>query len=50
VRGRYGNDFYVRQLRDMKMSAPLKHLNAAQLGRYAKLCGWTLARAHAKSG
>lgn len=50
VRGRHGNDFYVRQLRDMKMSVPLERLTAAELKRYAWLCGYTLARAHAKSG
>ena len=50
VRGQRGNDFYVRQLRDMKMSIPLEGLTALQLTRYANACGWTLARAHAKSG
>jgi hypothetical protein len=50
VRGRRGYDFFVRQLRDMKMSVPLEGLTAVQLNRYAQLCGWTLARAHAKSG
>jgi len=50
VRGRQGYDFFVRQLRDMKMSVPLEGLTAVQLNRYAQLCGWTLARAHAKSG
>ncbi len=50
VRGQRGNDFYVRQLRDMKMSIPIERLTAFQLQRYAKVCGWTLARAHAKSG
>ena len=50
VRGRRGYDYYVRQLRDMKMSVPLDGFTAAQLGRYAHVCGWTLARAHAKSG
>ncbi len=49
-RGRSGYDFYVRQLRDMKMSVPMDGLSAVQLVRYARLCGWTLARAHAKSG
>ena len=49
ARGTRGNDFYVRQLRDMKMSVPLVNLNATQLGSYARLCGWTLARAHAKT-
>ena len=50
VRGRRGRDFYVRQLRDMKMSFPLERVAAVQLSRYSEYCGWTLARAHAKSG
>jgi uncharacterized protein (DUF2252 family) len=50
VRGRDGNDFYVRQLRDMKFSIPVEGINGEQLARYAEVCGWTLARAHAKSG
>lgn len=50
VRGKYGNDFYVRQLRDMKMSIPVDGLTEARLVRYAGAAGWTLARAHAKSG
>ncbi len=50
VRGRRGYDFYVRQLRDMKMSLPVGGFSAVQLKRYADVCGWTLARAHAKSG
>src|SRR5262249_29051647 len=50
VRGEQGKDFYVRQLRDMKMSVPIEHLSVMQLSRYARACAWTLARAHAKSG
>jgi len=50
VRGRRGHDFFVRQLRDMKMSMPVDGFSAAQLKEYARICGWTLARAHAKSG
>ena len=50
VRGRRGHDFYVRQLRDMKMSMPVEGFSAVQLKLYAQVCGWTLARAHAKSG
>jgi uncharacterized protein (DUF2252 family) len=50
TRGRRGKDFFVRQLRDMKMSLPLEGSTAVQLKRYAQFCGWTLARAHAKSG
>jgi len=50
VRGRHGREFYVRQLRDMKMSLPLEGVTAVQLARYCEYCGWTLARTHAKSG
>lgn len=50
ARGRRGFDFYVRQLRDMKMSLPVEGFEAVQLERYAVLCGCVLARAHAKSG
>lgn len=50
VRGYAGYDFFVRQLRDMKMSLPLENINATQLERYADFCSMTLARAHAKSG
>lgn len=49
-RGRRGRDFYIRQLRDMKLSIPLEDISAQQLERYGEVCGWTLARAHAKSG
>lgn len=45
-----GRDFFVRQLRDMKMSPPLEGATAQQSHLYAELCGWTLARAHARSG
>ena len=48
--GREGRHFYVRQLRDMKMSAPIEGASAEQLMLYAELCGRTLAHAHAKSG
>lgn len=47
---RRGVDFYVRQLRDMKMSVPIEALTEIQLKRYSEFCGWTLARSHAKSG
>lgn len=50
ARGRRGHDFFVRQLRDMKMSFPVEGMAAVQFNRYAEVCGWTLARAHAKSG
>jgi len=48
--GREGRHFYVRQLRDMKLSAPMEGASAAQVMLYAELCGRTLAHAHAKSG
>jgi len=50
VRGARGKDFFVRQLRDMKMSLPVEGASVIELKRYAEYCGWTLARAHAKSG
>jgi len=43
-------DFYVRQLRDMKYSAAIEQMLMPGLLAYAQLCGWTLARAHARSG
>jgi uncharacterized protein (DUF2252 family) len=43
-------DFYVRQLKDWKFSAPIELMNPAGMTVYARLCGWTLARAHARSG
>jgi uncharacterized protein (DUF2252 family) len=43
-------DFYVRQLKDWKFSAPIEQMVPAGMAVYAGLCGWTLARAHARSG
>ena len=43
-------DFYVRQLRDWKFSVPIEVMLPVGLTLYARLCGWTLARAHARSG
>ena len=43
-------DFYVRQLWDGKASADLSTLAPSLLPVYAQMCGWTLARAHARSG
>ncbi|HEX6933338.1 MAG TPA: DUF2252 domain-containing protein, partial [Streptosporangiaceae bacterium] len=43
-------DFYVRQLRDWKFSVEIELLRPEGLQMYAALCGWTLARAHARSG
>jgi len=41
---------YWRQLRDMKGSAVVESMKPFSLGFYARECGWTLARAHARSG
>ena len=43
-------DFYVRQLRDWKFSVPVEQAVPQGMAVYAELCGWTLARAHARSG
>ncbi len=50
MRGRRGYYFFGRQLRDMKFSIAIEDVSVVQLKRYAEMCGWTLARAHAKSG
>jgi uncharacterized protein (DUF2252 family) len=42
--------FYLRQLRNMKFSFDILTMNPQQFSRYAEVCGWTLARAHARSG
>jgi uncharacterized protein (DUF2252 family) len=43
-------DFYVRQLWDGKGSAVVEAMDPGRLSIYGQLCGWTLARAHARSG
>jgi uncharacterized protein (DUF2252 family) len=43
-------DFYIRQLRDWKFSMPIEQMRPSGMRVYARLCGWTLARAHACSG
>jgi uncharacterized protein (DUF2252 family) len=43
-------DYYVRQLRDWKYSAPIERMGPEQLSDYGELCAWTLARAHARTG
>jgi hypothetical protein len=43
-------DYYVRQLWDWKASAELETMRPDGLTMYAGVCGWTLARAHARSG
>jgi hypothetical protein len=48
--GRRSADYYFRQLRDWKYSAEIEGMNAAAMTDYGRLCGWTLARAHARTG
>ncbi len=44
-----GKQFYVRQLRDAKIKPLIETFDDEMLDLYARLCGWSLARAHAKS-
>ncbi|WP_316150016.1 DUF2252 domain-containing protein [Cupriavidus sp. BIC8F] len=50
TRGKNGRDFYVRQLRDMKLSAIIGDWDASMLRQYGRMCAHALARAHARSG
>ena len=43
-------DFYVRQLKDWKGSALIEQMSPKAIAIYGKVCGWTLARAHVRSG
>jgi uncharacterized protein (DUF2252 family) len=44
------HDYYVRQLKDWKGSAEIEQMVPEGMATYGRLCGWTLARAHARSG
>jgi hypothetical protein len=48
--GPKGRQFYLRQLRDVKVSPLVETYDAEMLSIYAGACGWVLARAHAKAG
>ncbi len=48
--GGLGRHFYVRQLKDMKIKAPVEVFTPTEMKQYAEHCGRTLARAHARSG
>lgn len=48
--GREGRQFYLRQLRDMKIKPLVEVFTPGVMRQYAGFCGWTLARAHARSG
>jgi uncharacterized protein (DUF2252 family) len=44
------HDYYMRQLWDWKVSADIESMSTDALTVYARICGWTLARAHARTG
>ena len=48
--GDAGRHFYLRQLRDMKIKPMVEVFSASMMVNYAEICGWVLARAHARSG
>ena len=48
--GREKHHYFVRQLRDMKISVDLDDMDAVYLQEYARSCGMALAHAHGKSG
>jgi hypothetical protein len=48
--GQGGRDFYIRQRWDMKGSVDIATLQPFGLGFYGGICGWALARAHARTG
>lgn len=48
--GPSGRHFYLRQLRDMKVSPQVELFDSTILKGYARSCGWVLARAHARAG
>jgi uncharacterized protein (DUF2252 family) len=48
--GDLGRQFYVRQLKDMKIKMLVEVFTPSVMLQYAETCGWTLARAHARSG
>ena len=48
--GDLGRQFYVRQLKDMKIKPLVEVFTPSVMLQYAELCGWTLAHAHARSG
>jgi uncharacterized protein (DUF2252 family) len=50
TRGDDGRDYYFRQLRDMKMKFDLESMTKSEWLEYVQICGWTLARAHARTG
>ncbi len=49
-KGKTGRHFYVRQLRDVKLKPKVEVFNSSYMIQFGEWCGWTLARAHARSG
>ena len=45
-----GRDYYIRQLRDVKLSAIVEEWESKTLRAYGKICAWALAQGHARSG
>lgn len=50
TKGQQGRQFYIRQLKDMKIKPMVEVFTPGVMMEYAELCGWTLAHAHARSG
>jgi uncharacterized protein (DUF2252 family) len=50
TRDEEGRSYYFRQLRDMKMKIDLESMTKSDWLEYVEICGWTLARAHARTG
>jgi uncharacterized protein (DUF2252 family) len=50
TRDNEGRDYYFRQLRDMKMKIDLEQMSESDWMEYVAICGWALARAHARTG
>jgi uncharacterized protein (DUF2252 family) len=50
TRDEEGRSYYFRQLRDMKMKIDLENMTKGDWLEYVEVCGWTLARAHARTG
>ena len=48
--GKLGRHFYMRQLKDMKLAPLVELFTSGIMTQYAEICGWALARAHARSG
>jgi hypothetical protein len=50
TQGDLGRQFYIRQLKDVKIKILVETFSPSLMSQYGEFCGWTLARAHARSG